>query len=278
MAEGEGEEDKAPGEVEEPTAAASLEETAAAIAAEAVGESANLEDAEGSKQKELDKGKDAYNRGDFKEAIKAWQCSFKSVNYILEKGLYKDKPKELQEVFDMEHKVAINIAQAYLKTGEYNKAIESADKALNRHPDSAKALYRKASAHMQLLNFSEAEEVLEKLLEVEPENAAAKQMLATAGRNNLVSDRKAKKMSQKIFSGLSSDPRVPVPVREPTMLEWLQGLPAEFWRSLEDLLTEVRQLLAEARQGCWELARSMFQKVQALGLFRSAAVAESKTK
>jgi len=189
------------------SAAAADAAEARALAEEAVAAEALPpgEDPEESKANALDKGKREYSAGNHEAAVKAWNVSMKSVRYILDKNLYKDKPEQLQEVHDMELKLNVNLAQGYLKTGEFNKAIESADKALARDPANAKALYRKASAHMSLLNFAEAEEVLSTLLEAEPANAAAKALLAEAQRSAKVSERRAKQMSRKMFEGMAGD-------------------------------------------------------------------------
>merc|ERR1712190_367455 len=120
------------------------------------------------------------------------------------------------------------MAQGYLKTGEWTNAITYADRALGRDEKCVKALYRKATALQQMLSFKEAIAVLEQLLRVEPENAAAKSMLAEIRRSSQVNERKEKRMSQKMFSVLASehDPRVP-PTRREAMLAALRDFRAE---------------------------------------------------
>jgi len=133
---------------------------------------------DGAPQKGLDKGKNEYQKGNYEEAVKAWARSHQSIRYILDKNLYKDKPDQLKEVYDMEITVCNNMAQGSLKTGDWAKAVEYADMALRIEPNNAKALWRKASAQKALLSYPEAIAVLEKLLQVEPANAAAKALLA----------------------------------------------------------------------------------------------------
>lgn len=167
------------------------------------------------KGNELEKGKNEYNKGNYKDAIKSWQASMRSVKYINEKGLYKDKPEQMAEVNAMELKLHINMAQGYLKMEEWNQAVESATKALDMDEKNPKALYRKAYAQMQLMCFTEAQVSLEKLLKVEPENAAAKSMLAEAKHKEIKGERDSKKLGKQMMKGIikEKDPNAPVEVK-----------------------------------------------------------------
>merc|ERR1719210_2258729 len=151
-----------------------------------------LESAEGAQKTDKDKGNEEYQKGNYEEAVKAWNRSLTSVKYIIDKQFYDHNKEQLQEVHAMELRLCLNMAQGYLKTRDWANAITHADKALSRDANNAKALYRKASALMQMLSFNEAAAVLEKLMEVEPKNAAAKSMHAEARRNEQRSERKAK--------------------------------------------------------------------------------------
>jgi len=173
-----------------------------------------LEDAESEQKDSKDKGNEEYEKGDFDAAVKAWKRSLQSVKYIQKKGFYDQKPEQQQEVQGMEIRLSLNIAQGYLKIKDWTNAIVHADKVLEFEPSNPKALYRKASAMMQMCSYSEVIMVLEQLLQVEPDNKAAKDMIAKAQRSKEVSDRKAKKMSQRMFSNIERDPRVPPTQRE----------------------------------------------------------------
>jgi len=173
-----------------------------------------LEDAESEQKNSKDKGNEEYEKGDFEAAVKAWKRSLQSVKYIQKKGFYDQKPEQQQEVQGMEIRLCLNIAQGYLKTKDWANAIVHADKVLEFESSNPKALYRKASAMMQMSNYSEVIGVLERLLQIEPDNKAAKDMIAKAQRSREVSTRKAKKMSQRMFSDIERDPRVPPTQRE----------------------------------------------------------------
>lgn len=185
---------------------------------------ASAEQAADEQKNEKDKGNVEYQQGNYDAAVKAWGRSLSSVKYILEKGVYKDKQQELEEVYAMELRLNLNIAQGYMKLEEWNNVVTHADKALARDGQNAKALYRKAYALVQLLSFDEACAVLERLLRVEPQNAAAKKMLAEAQRNLQVSERRAKKMSQKMFNVVRNE-------RDPRSKSWREAL----WHALRSI-------------------------------------------
>eukprot|EP00931_Biecheleriopsis_adriatica_P046185 TRINITY_DN26509_c0_g1_i2.p1 TRINITY_DN26509_c0_g1~~TRINITY_DN26509_c0_g1_i2.p1 ORF type:complete len:235 (-),score=64.66 TRINITY_DN26509_c0_g1_i2:27-701(-) len=168
--------------------------------AEASGESGQSKS-----EQEMLKGKEAYDRGDYTEAVKLWTASLRSVKYLLEKGLYKHNPEHQKDVENMDLRFNLNLAQAHIKLGEFRKAIEFADQALTRDPKSTKALYRKAAALMETLSFAETAEVLQQLLALEPENAAAKDLLAKAKHSAAKGEMRAKRMSQKML-GVSDKP------------------------------------------------------------------------
>lgn len=170
--------------------------------ASADGVDGDVAEKENEKNNELEKGKNQYNAGEYAAAIKSWTASMRSVKYILEKGLYKDKPDQMAEVKAMELKLNINMAQGYMKMEEWNKTVESADKALDLDDKNPKALYRKAYAQMQTMAFTEAQTSLEKLLKEEPENAAAKSLLQEAKHKERKGERESKKLGRQMMSGI----------------------------------------------------------------------------
>lgn len=201
-----------------------------------------LEDAECQQKNEKDKGNEEYEKGNYEEAVKAWARSLQSVRYILNKGFYQHSEEQQKEVHGMEIRLCLNMAQGYLKTKDWNNAVSHADKVLELDPSNSKALYRKASALMQLLSFKEAAAVLEKLLQVEPGNKAAKNLLNEARRKAEVGERKAKKMSQKMLSGIERDPRVP-PTQREALVEFLRS-------TIFGTLNFVRSLPKQCRDLC----------------------------
>jgi len=159
-----------------------------------------------------------------------------------------------------------------------------ADKALTRDGRNAKALYRKASALMQLLSFAEATSVLENLLEIEPGNAAAKSMMQDARRSAVRSEKREKRMAQSMFSATTSqrDARRPPTIWE-AFVEFVQTLFStvqSVFRTVLDIPDRcrdfVRSCIAELRAGArrrWRgVATGARTKLESMGLLRSRSV------
>mmetsp|Transcript_59377 Transcript_59377/g.165800 ORF Transcript_59377/g.165800 Transcript_59377/m.165800 type:complete len:373 (-) Transcript_59377:64-1182(-) len=82
-----------------------------------------------------------------------------------------------QQVASLQFTIRLNIAQALLKLNDYEKCINFCDGALDLNPNSTKALWRKAKAVWGTRNPGLARQTLDRLLVLEPHNAAAKAML-----------------------------------------------------------------------------------------------------
>jgi len=226
--------------------------------------------AEAMKDKEKDNGNEEFAKGNYAAAIKAWTMSLTSVKYILDKGVYNKKPEQLAEVKAMELRLCLNISQGNLKVGDWNQALSYSDRALVVQADHPKALYRKASALMELLSFSEAAAVLERLLQVESNNKAAQAMLAKARRNAEISEKKAKKMSKKMFSVVSSehDPRVP-PTQFEQLIDLLREGPKKAFRYMlnapQELVLYVRSTFTAALTRVRETVLALRKKIPTNG-------------
>ncbi|KAF4800509.1 hypothetical protein TURU_043005 [Turdus rufiventris] len=68
----------------------------------------------------------------------------------------------------------LNLAMCYLKLREYTKAVECCDKALGLDQDNEKGLYRRGEARLLMNEFELAKCDFQKVLEVNPQNKAAK--------------------------------------------------------------------------------------------------------
>lgn len=168
--------------------------------------------AEGIKEKE--KGKQAYESGNYEAAVEAWCMARGSFKYIVERKLYEDNPEKLQEVYQLQVLINLNLAQASLKNKEFYQAVNHANKVLEVEPNNVKALYRKAAALIDASAFSEAKETIKKLLDVEPGNAMAKQMMLDAERKERLSLKSSKKAARKIIGNFERDPRAGLTFRE----------------------------------------------------------------
>merc|ERR1712194_788758 len=104
----------------------------------------------------------------------------------------------------------------HLKNGEFYQAVGDCGRALELDMGNTKALYRKASGQNNGSEFKEARETLQTLLEIEPGNAAAKQMLQEVARKEKQAKDTAKKAAMKMVAGMARDPRVPLSTKEQT--------------------------------------------------------------
>jgi len=165
--------------------------------------------------REKDRGKEAYAKGNYEEADEAWCMARGSLKYIIEKELFKDDPDKLQEVKQLQVVINLNLAQGCLKMNKFQQAISHANKVLEVEPRNEKALYRKASALIDGSLFSEASKTLNILLEEDPTNASARQMLSDIARKAASSKKSDQKAAKKMMAGLERDPRTGL-----TWTEW----------------------------------------------------------
>jgi len=96
---------------------------------------------------------------------------------------------------------------------------------------------------------NEAITVLETLLQSEPENAAAKSMLLETKRSSQLSDRRAKKMSQRMLA-VERDPRVPPTQRE------------EFMNSLHSTYTDSLDYVRWVYRKCLDFPATIFSEMK----------------
>lgn len=102
----------------------------------------------------------------------------------------------------------LNRAACMLKLGDYFGAKAVCTSVLAADPANVKALFRRASAYLELHEFSEAITDLRRLLELEPGNKDAQRLLPQAVRGAKQEDKKASSMFAKMnkaFSGLADE-------------------------------------------------------------------------
>merc|ERR1712232_1522970 len=112
-----------------------------------------------------------------------------------------------------------NLAMGYLKNKEFYQAISFCNKVLEREPGNVKALYRKASAHVMGSQFPEARATLKELMEIEPDNAGAKQMLLDIKRKEESAKVSSKKAAAKMFKAMHTDHDPRIVEEEPDFMD-----------------------------------------------------------
>ena len=98
-----------------------------------------------------------------------------------------------------------NLAYSYLEAGEYEKAIETADKALELYPDMLRFRYLKAYAYREARMLASYERELLSILDADPGNNDIRGILALYYRD-MGMDEKAKDMAMEILRRTPSDP------------------------------------------------------------------------
>jgi tetratricopeptide (TPR) repeat protein len=83
------------------------------------------------------------------------------------------KEKEKNEVDEILEKVYSNMAACHLKNGNFQRAVETADKALAKNENNGKAMFRKAKALGELGYFEKAVKILEDLKKKSPADVAS---------------------------------------------------------------------------------------------------------
>eukprot|EP00929_Paragymnodinium_shiwhaense_P122594 TRINITY_DN9546_c0_g1_i1.p1 TRINITY_DN9546_c0_g1~~TRINITY_DN9546_c0_g1_i1.p1 ORF type:complete len:273 (-),score=103.66 TRINITY_DN9546_c0_g1_i1:289-1107(-) len=183
-------------------------------------------------QKEVGFG--AYRHGNYEKAIVCWAMARDSLLILVDKKKFKGKEAKEAECKELLHTMYLNLAQAYLKNKEFHQAITHSDKILKDEPQNVKALYRKASAQLMASQHQEAKQNTRALLEVEPDNAAAKQLLLDIAGKEKAAKEKSKKASKIMLGGFDgSDPRT---IEHANRVEEVEPLSERIWDFLEDVM------------------------------------------
>ncbi|XP_077017695.1 peptidyl-prolyl cis-trans isomerase FKBP5 [Tamandua tetradactyla] len=93
----------------------------------------------------------------------------------------------------------LNLAMCYLKLREYTKAVECCDKALVLDSANEKGLYRRGEAQLLMNEFDSAREDFEKVLEVNPQNKAARMQISTCQKKAREHNERDRKIYANMF-------------------------------------------------------------------------------
>ncbi|XP_037359135.1 LOW QUALITY PROTEIN: sperm-associated antigen 1 [Talpa occidentalis] len=112
--------------------------------------------------REKEKGNEAFNSGDFEEAVMYYTRSISVLPTVVAYN---------------------NRAQAELKLQNWNSAFQDCEKVLELEPGNLKALLRRATTYKHQNKLQEALEDLHKVLDFEPDNELAKKTLSEVERD-----------------------------------------------------------------------------------------------
>lgn len=126
----------------------------------------------------------------------------KAIDGILEN---EDSKDVASQVLGLMVDAGNNLAACYLKLELFPKAEDACIAVLTVSPENQKALYRAGMSAMQQTKFKESRLALEKLLSLDPDNAAAKKQLRELAKRE-VKYREAERalfrtMGQSMFNG-----------------------------------------------------------------------------
>lgn len=127
----------------------------------------------------------------------------------MEKGGEKVDEKEKHSILLAGH---LNLAMVHLKLEQYTDVVKNCDSALEIDPTNCKGLFRRGSAYSGLKEFEKAIADIERLLEIEPENKAAKNQLIIARHGLKIEKEKEKALFKNMISkylASSSDDKPP---------------------------------------------------------------------
>lgn len=137
-------------------------------------------------------------------------CSSIDINPYLEEG-YRLSGLEAASVYErgLEHsdseKLYYNLAYSYIEAEEYEKAIRTADEALEEYPDMLRFIYLKAYAYRCMKMMASYERTLLTILEKDPGNNDIRGILA-GYYQDIGLDGKARELAMEIIRRDPDDP------------------------------------------------------------------------
>uniref|UniRef100_A0A8C8T1L7 peptidylprolyl isomerase n=1 Tax=Peromyscus maniculatus bairdii TaxID=230844 RepID=A0A8C8T1L7_PERMB len=109
----------------------------------------------------------------------------------------------------------LNLAMCYLKLREYNKAVECCDKALGLDSANEKGFYRRGDAQLLMNEFESARGDFEKVLEVNPQNKAARLQISVCQKKAKEHNERDRKVYANMFKKFAEQDEVMIPGKQP---------------------------------------------------------------
>ncbi|KAH7435620.1 hypothetical protein KP509_06G072000 [Ceratopteris richardii] len=113
-----------------------------------------------------DQGNDLHGKGMYKEAIEKYSRGKRNLVKV-----------PTAEAAKLQLACSLNLMSCYLKTGEFQKAIEEGTEVLERDPKNLKALYRRGQAYRELGQLRQAFKDISKAAAVDPDDTHVKLVL-----------------------------------------------------------------------------------------------------
>eukprot|EP01095_Lingulamoeba_sp_RSL-Kostka_P006790 TRINITY_DN214_c2_g1_i1.p1 TRINITY_DN214_c2_g1~~TRINITY_DN214_c2_g1_i1.p1 ORF type:complete len:250 (-),score=101.54 TRINITY_DN214_c2_g1_i1:170-919(-) len=163
------------------------------------------------------KGNDAFRKGELKKALKNYHFAHMYIRGVEQNGsksgmggmggmgsiLQQKQPKLSSEEEDRANELYIstfsNMAAVHLKLLEYKKCVNDCNKVLDRDENNVKALYRRGCAYLKIKDLDAAQEDLENIISIDPNNGSAKKQLKICKKAQKKYEENEKKRYQRMF-------------------------------------------------------------------------------
>ncbi|XP_076471077.1 peptidyl-prolyl cis-trans isomerase FKBP4-like [Babylonia areolata] len=160
-----------------------------------------------------EKGTAAFKKGNYQRALTIYEKIVRFLDHETS-GLKGTEPQDRLQLLLAAH---LNMAMCYLKLHNLRKAEEACEKALEMDSNNIKALFRRGQSRMERGEFTLATEDFSKVVELEPENKAAKNQIilcrqkekAAYAKEKALYTSMFKKMAEKSNSGYNQDQGMP---------------------------------------------------------------------
>jgi len=142
-----------------------------------------------------EEGNALFKEKKFSEAIECYRQGIKTLDYRWGATPVEEKNMETLRVI-----LNSNAAMCSLKINNLDDAVGFCNTAIELDPFNTKALYRLSEAYIGLSNFEKATEVINKCLEIDPNDALFKRQAAICKKKEKEFKASEKKMYAKMFS------------------------------------------------------------------------------
>nr|KAG5689470.1 hypothetical protein BaRGS_021017 [Batillaria attramentaria] len=152
-----------------------------------------------------EKGTAYFKKGSYSKAI----TNYKKIVSFLEHetSFQTDEEKQLKEQLLLA--AHLNIAMCHLKLKEYVETEDSCAKVLEMDPDNVKALFRRGQALLERNEYESASADFERVIQLEPENKAAKNQLTLCKHREKQFREREKKLYANMFKKLAESKTMP---------------------------------------------------------------------
>ncbi|KAI9366187.1 hypothetical protein DFJ73DRAFT_755833 [Zopfochytrium polystomum] len=139
-------------------------------------------------------GNSQFKSGDFKTAGNTYKLALDRLAYT-----WGANPLETREITALKLALNLNMAAAWIKTGDLRFALEACNRALAIQPENIKAMFRMAQAHAGLSHFEQAITALQKAQEIDPDDPSILKEIAKVMEMKKALSAKEKRVYQAMF-------------------------------------------------------------------------------